>query len=327
MCKRLKLRGSESGQSIVIVAMAMVAIIAMAALVLDGGYAFLERRRVQNAADAAALAGVRSLAKAESETAIRRAIDDYAVRNGIVNPSTNVKAYFVNAANEIVPNTSQQVGHNNSVIPAGAVAIVVQASEQHNTFFAQAIGFPTIKVAASAQAAYSAASTNPNLLPLAVPTATLKYDQEWTLWDTTQVNGQRDWLNFDTASRSASELSDWMCNGFEFNYGLPVWIGGTPGTKTKSLDSCNLPGRVVFVPMYDTLANPKDIESCLFGSGMQYCYRIIGFGAFRITEVTVNGSEKKIQGTFIRWVMASELGGPFDMGTLGYRLTRPVNVP
>jgi hypothetical protein len=41
-----RLKRDESGQSIVLIAMAMVAIIAMAALVLDGGYGYLERRRV-----------------------------------------------------------------------------------------------------------------------------------------------------------------------------------------------------------------------------------------------------------------------------------------
>lgn len=47
----------ERGQVIVLFALALVAILAMVALIFDGGRVYTERRRVQNAADAAALAG------------------------------------------------------------------------------------------------------------------------------------------------------------------------------------------------------------------------------------------------------------------------------
>jgi len=50
-------RQSEQGQIIVIFALALVAIIAMVGLVLDGGSAFAQRRDQQSASDLAALAG------------------------------------------------------------------------------------------------------------------------------------------------------------------------------------------------------------------------------------------------------------------------------
>src|SRR4051812_4061284 len=50
-------RGGQSGQAIVIMALAMVALLLGAALVIDGGNAFAQQRRTQNGADAAALAG------------------------------------------------------------------------------------------------------------------------------------------------------------------------------------------------------------------------------------------------------------------------------
>lgn len=48
---------SQRGQSIVIIAVAMVALLGMAGLAIDGGAVFADRRHAQNAADAAALAG------------------------------------------------------------------------------------------------------------------------------------------------------------------------------------------------------------------------------------------------------------------------------
>lgn len=51
------LRQSQRGQSIVIIAVGMIGLLGMAALAIDGGILFADRRHAQNAADAAALAG------------------------------------------------------------------------------------------------------------------------------------------------------------------------------------------------------------------------------------------------------------------------------
>jgi hypothetical protein len=50
---------SERGQILVIVAVGMVALLAMAGLVADGGIAFANRRQAQNVADAASMAATR----------------------------------------------------------------------------------------------------------------------------------------------------------------------------------------------------------------------------------------------------------------------------
>lgn len=54
---------SESGQILVLLAVAFVALLAFVALAIDGGAVFLDRRSAQNAADAAALAGAYDLAR------------------------------------------------------------------------------------------------------------------------------------------------------------------------------------------------------------------------------------------------------------------------
>src|SRR4051794_26264468 len=50
-------RPNERGQTLTIVALAMVPILLVAGLVIDGGWAFSQQRRTQNAMDAAANAG------------------------------------------------------------------------------------------------------------------------------------------------------------------------------------------------------------------------------------------------------------------------------
>ena len=49
----------QNGQVLVLMAFGLVALIAILALVIDGGAIYLNRRRMQNAADAGVMAGTR----------------------------------------------------------------------------------------------------------------------------------------------------------------------------------------------------------------------------------------------------------------------------
>jgi Flp pilus assembly protein TadG len=81
-----RLRGDESGQIIVLVAILMVGLVAVVGLVTDGGLVFSQRRDLQNVADAAALAGAMQIdqdayrvsgAVALDEPAARQAAEEY----------------------------------------------------------------------------------------------------------------------------------------------------------------------------------------------------------------------------------------------------------
>ena len=52
----MKTNRFERGQALIVIALALVGIIGIAGLVIDGGNAFQDRQQAQNAADAAALA-------------------------------------------------------------------------------------------------------------------------------------------------------------------------------------------------------------------------------------------------------------------------------
>ena len=52
----MKTNRFERGQALIVIALALVGIIGVAGLVIDGGNAFQDRQQAQNAADAAALA-------------------------------------------------------------------------------------------------------------------------------------------------------------------------------------------------------------------------------------------------------------------------------
>jgi Flp pilus assembly protein TadG len=72
----------DRGQATVLFALALVAIIAMVGLVLDGGAVFAQRRDQQNAADLAALAGANDYLLSGDETAATTVAMAAAARNG-----------------------------------------------------------------------------------------------------------------------------------------------------------------------------------------------------------------------------------------------------
>ena len=142
-------RTSEQGQAIVILALIMMALLSFAALAIDGGNTYVERRRAQNAADAAALSGARALwlqssAGDLSETGIRLAMNQAAESNSIDDTNhqpgdaynTNVIAYYTDK-NGVKQNI--EIGATGN-IPPGAAGVQVTTQREFNTFLAGLIG-------------------------------------------------------------------------------------------------------------------------------------------------------------------------------------------
>ncbi len=57
----------ERGQALIVIALVAVALVGMVGLVVDGGRGFLDRRKAQNAADAAALASAYARIKRDQD--------------------------------------------------------------------------------------------------------------------------------------------------------------------------------------------------------------------------------------------------------------------
>ena len=125
--------GLELGQVLPLVALMMVAIVGMIALIIDGGSLMSNRRSAQAAADAAALAGARSLCSGDEAGAINTA-HTYAI--------TKNKA--TSSYEEIVENV---------VINGKSVkGIKVDTTFSNPSFFAGIFGDPTLDSTATATA-------------------------------------------------------------------------------------------------------------------------------------------------------------------------------
>jgi Flp pilus assembly protein TadG len=140
-------RQSERGQILVLFTLAIVVIIAMLGLVLDGGGSFAQRRNQQNVADFAALAGAAAFINTAGDSATASAAAETAARN---NATTN--GYTSGAhPGEVV---------DVAIADAGiAVTVTVTVTKPHTNNFAGLIGMPTWGVSATATAL---ASRSPN---------------------------------------------------------------------------------------------------------------------------------------------------------------------
>jgi Flp pilus assembly protein TadG len=126
-------REQEGGQIIVLFALAMIAIIAMVGLVLDGGSAFSQRRAEQSAADLAALAGANSILLNGDE----------AIATAVARAST-----AENGFTHGVDGTVVTVSFNYT----DGAKVTVNVSALHRNNFVAIVGMPTWTVGTTATA-------------------------------------------------------------------------------------------------------------------------------------------------------------------------------
>lgn len=117
--------GSERGQMLVIFALAMVGLIGMVGLILDGGDTSLQRRDQQNVADAAAMAAGYASVNGGDPATVARTV---AAANGYVNGQDNTT---------VSVNVSPTV-------------IIVGVTRPHRNYFAAVVGFASWDVSTTA---------------------------------------------------------------------------------------------------------------------------------------------------------------------------------
>lgn len=125
---------SEKGQAVILVALSIVGLIGAAALAIDGGRAYIEKSRVQSAADAAALSG--ALARVEQQ--------DW---RGYALASALSYGYDNNGDTNVVELNTPPVSGPNKNNPEYIQVIV---TSRINTFFGGIIGISQITVSSQA---------------------------------------------------------------------------------------------------------------------------------------------------------------------------------
>ncbi|MCC6261379.1 MAG: hypothetical protein IT311_11000 [Anaerolineales bacterium] len=163
---------SEKGQAIIIVVFALVGLISFAALAIDGGRAYIERNKVQSAADAAALSG--ALARVELKD-----WREYALASALAN------GYDNNGTTNIVElNTPPISGPNTN----DSEYIQVIITSKISTFFGVVIGVPEITVSSQAVSQTKPAEFGPMFDGYAIvslaPTSKCEDENKRSFWIT-----------------------------------------------------------------------------------------------------------------------------------------------
>jgi Flp pilus assembly protein TadG len=310
-----RLRG-ESGQALVFIALILTGLVAMAALVVDVGSWYHADRKLQTAADAAALAGAQHL-PTEQGTAVTVA-RDYAQRNysGIPTPTITF------------PSPGEIDVHATAMTPG---------------FFARVVSsvFNSVQVKAHARAAVSVPLFMKNVAPVAVKdtaacavtnpgcygqTLTLSFDESQVASSTIGLINLACHSTASTACGSSagiggSQLKDWIENGYHDALPANQWYGVKTGetvgpVKQGFEDRVGVP---LFFPVFDQVAN----------SGSNYFFHIIGWAAFVIDSggVTWGPQGRALTGhftTFIATDLAAgdPIGGATDYGVHVITLTQ-----
>jgi hypothetical protein len=273
-------RTNETGQVLVIMAIAIVAVIAGVGLIIDGGNAWAQQRMSQNGNDASAEAGAVVLANYLSKAAtppsgwdgaVDAAVLDAADRNGIDVET----AYYTDICGTLlrpdgtkaaVPADAAVVGagtlptnnHTNPDCPSGVVGPVagvqVNASRAFDTFVSRVIGISSLKASTTATAVSGllqgcTIDTGCIVLPVTAPTVVVTCD------------GSGDAVLTPTDWPTNTRVIVPLCKGNPGNVGWLDWTpkaGGTSELVNNILHPNNPP---IDLPSWQYVTETGDTNS------------------------------------------------------------------
>ncbi|MHB9095459.1 MAG: pilus assembly protein TadG-related protein, partial [Eubacteriales bacterium] len=230
----------EKGSVLIITVLVIVVLLSFTALAVDAGYLYFRHTRLQDTADAAALASAIELAKnsgsANNAHQIVQAKDkafavakNYAIRNDLdVSP---VSGYTV----EVTCRSSGESGLMSVNFPDGLKKTTVTIKLGANLYFAQVLGKDStdIGVTATAQVGQAGRQTG-GIIPVAVVDDPnnpndgnyIQWKQyEMTLGPSEGTNGNYGWLDFGSYEGvNGNELEYYLRYGYPGSLSVNQWV-------------------------------------------------------------------------------------------------------
>jgi len=278
--------GGEDGVILVLFTIAMVVLVGITAIAVDGSFGFVQNRRAQNATDLAAFAasqqlqgslyctGTTSPSTADIEGIVQRLVDDNDPGVG-----TNWTAQFLYANGQAIPGATFSPTDDGSSPPPGACGVSLSAAPVWSPFFAGIFGVHTLKGYASGSVA-----EKPSGSPIGI-VALNKVGPHEVLGGGTGdfvVSGNI-FLNTDVNQQPWSEIA----NGYEYDdavdakadsdlfvYGTVFSQGSFKGNDLWPLDHCFVgagiqaggPGGPTYQGGSPQSAPPSQAPACTEGS-------------------------------------------------------------
>jgi Flp pilus assembly protein TadG len=302
----LKRLNDQRGQAFVLTALAMVMMCAMAALVLDVGHWFRDKRRLQGTADAAALAGAQMLP------------DDPGSAHGTAQSYANKNGGDVAAANIVISST---YGANDT--------IAVKAQRNDPGIFSRVIGATSADISAHAKARVGVPQSVMHVAPMVVRCnhpliqncnnngRLPQFNVRTTLdYDPMGAPGAFGMLNLSKGSGTpgSSEEADWIQNGYNAWLDVNKNYRSDPGAKFSSNEvqsalQARLDGDpVLMFPVFERLT----------GTGSNAEYYIIGWIGFHLTKYEMHGNNATLTGYFTTYIAKGILASSGPGNTPNY---------
>jgi putative Flp pilus-assembly TadE/G-like protein len=311
---------APEGQTLVIVALAMVVLVAMVGVVIDVGFEWAANRDAQNGTDATAHAGavvlMRHMAAGDAslldDDDVDAAVNAMADETGIDIVSAEYTDYL--GATTI----GVDVG-DGGPIPAGAQGVYVVASETHETLLAKVVGITELTATTDA-AAVAGPTEEPcpdgqscALLPVTFPNTQVTCDGQnravptelpWQLGVDLVLPlcgnfpGGVGWIDWDVDDGGGnSELAAEICSP-DVEVNLPDWfyVTQTGNTNSDPVQTCfeRWLNKPILVPLFDDMCriDPLADNPCPAGeppSGQNSWYHFPTYASFFLTGVYIQG--------------------------------------
>jgi Flp pilus assembly protein TadG len=218
--RRLRDGHRQSGQIMVILALAIASLLGVAALGIDVFELYWNKNRLQSAADAAALAGATylgniSFSSSNSNcgysTVAAKAACTYALANGVL--STELQGVTVDS---------------------NARSVAIQTTRIVPALFAKVIGFTQFTVSASATASLQALGSTSGVLPIGLSrTTTYSYGQAITLHSGCgNLTSPACWGALDLDGRGGSDFQTLLAQGYSGTISVMSSYNNVTGVKS-----------------------------------------------------------------------------------------------
>jgi hypothetical protein len=317
---RTSRRSAPEGQTLVIVALAMVVLVGMVGVVIDVGFEWAANRDAQNGTDATAHAGAVVLMRHMSagdaslldDDDVAAAVNSMADETGIDLESAEYTDYLGDTTIGV------DVG-DGGPIPAGAQGVYVVASRTHETLMARVVGITELTATTDA-AAVAGPTDEPcpegqgcALLPVTFPNTQVTCDGQnravptelkWPLGTDLVLPlcgmfpGGVGWIDWTPPGGGAGdELADDICNP-DTEITLPDWffVTQTGNTNSGNVQTCfeQWINKPILVPLFDDMCriDPLADNPCPAGeppSGQNSWYHFPTYASFYLTGVYIQG--------------------------------------
>ena len=274
---------------LVLVALAIVAMLTVIGLVIDGGFVYAQQRGSQNGSDASSTAGAlviahnlpfRALGQAgpKSDADVDAAVTQSATDNQLGDYDayyTNLAGSLINSGGNVVGSTGSAAKVGGGTLPSAAWGVRVDSSKSFDTFFIRVVGINdlTASTTATSVSGYVENAGAGNVLPVTIPLNIIYCEnngdfatrQPPTIWPLNtpvvlplckgNASGNVGWLDWYPPAGGTSELEQAILTPNNPAIPVPSWqfVTSTGNVNSGQVEDAlnTYAGKTVLIPFFD----------------------------------------------------------------------------